>query len=175
MAPFNQPIGGIDYHPLVEPIEAPAFPDVKSLIVSVVSPANKTYDSSNVSLTVTVNEPVVWISYSLDGEDNITITGNTTLTELTNGLHSLVVYAYNTLGNMGASETVVFTIAKPETFPTTLVITAFGSSLAAVSVCLLAYFKKRKRDPTIPASRLNEQFRKEMYLLSEDLTTQTTF
>jgi hypothetical protein len=166
---------GIDYHPLVKPIETQAFLDVKSPIISVFSPANESYDSSNVYLTVTVNEPVVWISYSLDGEDNITITGNTTLTELTNGLHSLVVYAYNTLGNMGASETVVFTIAKPETFPTTLVITAFGSSLAAVSVCLLAYFKKRKRDPTIPASRLNEQFRKEMYLLSEDLTTQTTF
>jgi hypothetical protein len=134
----------IDYHPLVEPIEAQAFPDVKSPIVSVVSPANKTYDSSNVSLTVTVNEPVVWIGYSLDGEDNITITGNTTLTELPKGLHSLVVFANDTFGNMGASETMAFTIDVPETLPI-VPISASVAFVAIVGAGLLVHFKKRKR------------------------------
>jgi hypothetical protein len=136
---------GIDYHPLVKPIETQAFPDVKSPIISVFSPANETYDSSNVSLTVTVNESVVWIGYSLDGKGNVTVTGNTTLTELTNGLHSLVVYAYSALGNMGASVTVSFTIAVLEPFPTTFIPVACGALAAIIGIGLFLYFNKRDR------------------------------
>ena len=43
------------------------------------------------------------------------------------------------------SEIINFTVRTQETFPTTLVITASGATLAAVSVGLLVYFKKRKR------------------------------
>lgn len=35
--------------------------------------------------------------------------------------------------------------AEPEPFPTTIVITASGASLAVVGIGLLVYFKKRKR------------------------------
>ncbi|MBT0159506.1 hypothetical protein G4O51_05930 [Candidatus Bathyarchaeota archaeon A05DMB-2] len=48
-------------------------------VVAVVSPESTTYNSTSVSLVFTVNKPVVWMGYSLDGWDNITITGNTTL------------------------------------------------------------------------------------------------
>jgi hypothetical protein len=143
--------------------------------ISLLSIENKTYEASDLPLNFTLNEPVSVIKFSLDGEENVTVFGNVTLAYLLNGEHNVTVYAIDEAGNVGSSETVVFTVAKPEPFPTTLVITAFCSSLAAVGVRLLAYFKKRKRGPTIPASRLNEQFRKEMDLLSEDLTTQTTF
>jgi hypothetical protein len=64
----------IDHHPLMFPITVPMFPDIMVPIISVVSPENKVYTSNNVSLAVTVNEPVVWIGYSLDGEDNVTVT-----------------------------------------------------------------------------------------------------
>jgi len=74
------------------------------------SPENKTYSLDNVPLTFTVDEAPSWMGYSLDGQANVTLTGNTTLTSLADGSHSVVVYANDTAGNMGASSTVYFTI-----------------------------------------------------------------
>ena len=88
--------------------------------ISFLSPLNETYNESSLSLNFTVNKPVNWISYSLDGKLNETITGNTTLTGLSSGLHSITVYTNDTFGNMGAS-TISFTVAKPEPFPTVTV------------------------------------------------------
>jgi len=85
------------------------------------------------------------MGYSLDGQETITVTGNTTLTSLSNGLHHIAVYAKDTLGNEGASETISFTVEVPELFPTTLVATASATSLGIVGLGLLVYFKKRKR------------------------------
>jgi hypothetical protein len=118
--------------------------------VHVVSPENKTYVSSNVSLAFTVNKPALRMGYSLDGQNNVTITGNTTLSGLSNGLHNITVYANDEFENTGASETVTFTIAKEtETFPIRLaivaaVVVAALVLVAAVGVGLSAYLKKRK-------------------------------
>jgi N-acetylneuraminic acid mutarotase len=113
--------------------------------VSVVSPENKTYTSSNVSLAFTVNKPAVWMGYSLDGQENVIITGTTSIAGLTSGLHNISVYAKDSFENTGTSETTTFTIAKePEPFPTTIVIAPIVS-VAVVGVGLLVYFKKRKR------------------------------
>jgi hypothetical protein len=84
------------------------------------------------------------MGYSLDGQETVTITGNTTLTALSNGLHNVTVYAKGTLGNMGASGTISFTVEVPELFPTTLVTTASAASLAIVGLGLLFHFKKHK-------------------------------
>ena len=65
-------------------------------VVSVLSPQNKSYSESNVSLTFTVDKPVSWMEYSLDGQDNIFCTGNTTLPSLPNGAHNQH-YMLNTL------------------------------------------------------------------------------
>jgi len=118
--------------------------------VSVVSPENKMYDVNNVSLTFTVSKPTSWIGYSLDGQQNVTIKGNTTIAELSNGLHNVTVYANDTLGNTGMSETIYFTIAferdprqPSEPFPTTLVIASIAS-VAVIGIGLLIYFKKRR-------------------------------
>jgi hypothetical protein len=119
-------------------------------VVSAVSPENKTYISSNVSLAFTVNKPASWMGYSLDGQDNVTITGNITLSGLANGSHNITVYARDEFENTGVSETVTFTIAKEtEAFPIRLtvviaVVVAALVLLAAVSVGLSAYLKKRK-------------------------------
>jgi len=78
--------------------------------VSILSPENKTYPVNNVSLTFNISEPISWIGYSLDGQINVTVAGNITLPELPNGLHSLIVYANDTAGNMGSSDIVYFTI-----------------------------------------------------------------
>ena len=74
------------------------------------SPENKTYSVDDVPLTFTVDEAASWMGYSLDGQANVTITGNTTLTSLADSSHSVVVYANDTAGNMGASSTVYFTV-----------------------------------------------------------------
>ena len=115
-------------------------------IVSSVSVENKTYDTSNVPLNFIVSEPASQFSYSLDGQENIITNGNTTLTGLSNGLHNITVYAWDMAGNIGTTETIFFTIAKPEPepFPTNMVIAPI-TSVAFVSVGLLVYFRKRKR------------------------------
>ncbi len=76
----------------------------------VLSPENKTYSVDNIPLTFTVDETTSWMGYSLDGQANITITGNTTLASLADGQHNVIVYATDNIGNMGASSTVHFTV-----------------------------------------------------------------
>jgi len=111
--------------------------------VSITSPENKTYESFDVPLNFTVNEPVSQIAYSLDGQENVTVAGNTTLTGLSPGEYNITVYAQDTVGNVGASETIYFNIAEePVPFPTTLVV-ATVASLAVIGIGLLVYFKKR--------------------------------
>jgi hypothetical protein len=112
--------------------------------ISILSPENKAYNTSDVPLDFTVNEAFSQITYSLDGQENITAAGNMTFTQLSNGAHNVTVYAADEAGNMGASEIVTFTVAVPEPFPTTLVV-ASVIIVAVVSIGLLFYFKKRKR------------------------------
>jgi hypothetical protein len=112
--------------------------------ISILSPENKAYNTSDVPLDFTVNEAVVHISYSLDGQENVTAAGNMTLTRLSNGAHNVTVYAADEAGNMGASETATFTVAVPEPFPVVPVVT-ISVIIAVVTVGILVYFKKRKR------------------------------
>jgi len=110
--------------------------------LSVVSPENENYASGNVSLAFTVNKPAVWMGYSLDGQDNVTVTGNATLSGLTSGLHNITVYARDEFNNVGTSETIKFNISEP--FPNTTVVAASAATVAVVGMGLLIYFKKRK-------------------------------
>jgi N-acetylneuraminic acid mutarotase len=110
--------------------------------ISVISPENQNYNVSSVSLAFTVNRPVVWMGHSLDGRETVTITGNTTLSGLSNGLHNITVYARDEFENTGASETISFSVDVP--VPTPLVVTAVVT-VVAIGVGLLVYFKKRHR------------------------------
>ena len=111
-------------------------------IIEVTSPRSQTYNASSVSLFFIVNKPALWTGYCLDGQDNVTISGNAPLTGLQNGVHRLVVYSNDTLGNMGASATIAFNVTVP--FPTALVAVASAASFGILAVALLVYFKKRK-------------------------------
>ena len=115
-------------------------PDVWPPVVSVSNPKNKTYAEGDISLTFTVNEPASWVGYSLDGHDNVTITANITLSGLSNGAHNLTVYAKDIAGNIGASETIHFTIV--ERFPIEWIV-ASVVIVVFVGVGLLVYFKKK--------------------------------
>jgi hypothetical protein len=112
-------------------------------VISVASPENRNYTASEVALNFTVNRQVEWTGYSLDGQENVTTTGNTTITGLPNGLHNITVYAKDEFENTGVSETVSFSVEVP--FPTELAIAASVATVAVVGVGLLFYFKRRKR------------------------------
>lgn len=105
----------------------------------------KAYATSGFPLNFTVNKSVSEISYALDGQANVTIGGNITLTGLTYGSHNVTVYVWDLAGNIGASETITFTIAEPEPepFPITLVATVSGVSGVIIGMGLLLYFRRR--------------------------------
>ena len=116
----------------------------KPMQMAFLSLENKTYSSTSIPLDFAVDRITSWMGYSLDNQSNMTVYGNTTLTDLPMGSHKLVVYANDTYGNMGISETIYFTIAEP--FPTSLVMTSSVTvAIVIVSLGLLVYFKKRKR------------------------------
>jgi hypothetical protein len=126
--------------------------------ITLQSPLNQTYKESNVSLVFTVDKAVDWVGYSLDGEQNVTISNtssltnsmitNVTVANVTSGLHSITVYANDTFGNMGVSENIAFRVKLPGIsgpFPTASVATVSGVSVIVAVACLLVYFKKRKQ------------------------------
>lgn len=135
--------------------------------ISVIVPENRTYNvtslqlvfsvnempqgitNSQMSLAFNANETPSWLAYSLDGQTNKTIAGNTTLTQLYEGSHAIAVYANNTNGKMGASKTIYFSVIRepePAPFPTVLLIVAVSSTVVVtVAAGVLVYWKKRKR------------------------------
>jgi hypothetical protein len=95
----------VDRFPLMYPWGAPQ--------VTLLNFENFT-SSEPFSLNFSINKPVVWMGYSLDGEESITITGNTTLRDLTTGSHNVTIYAKDKFGFVGASENVKFTVAPAD-------------------------------------------------------------
>jgi hypothetical protein len=143
-----------------------SYPSISDLSIE-----NKTYSQVALPLNFIINEPTSWKGYNLDNEANVTILGNTSLTGLTEGSHSLVVYANDTAGNMVNSDIAYFTIslltpspspspfsspiqqpilepsptlnnAQPENLTTAIIIT--GLAALAVVLGLLVYIKRRK-------------------------------
>jgi hypothetical protein len=113
--------------------------------ISILSPENKTYAENNVSLAFKLSKPVTWIGYSLDNQSQVTITENTTLTNLPAGPHNITVYAKDEFEAIGASETIHFNIDPPKPFPIMVVAIATTTSAALVAAGLLFYLRKRKR------------------------------
>jgi hypothetical protein len=95
-------------------------------------------------LNFTVNEPFSKITYSINNQDNVSIAGNTTVTNLPYGNDKIIVYATNPAGNIGTSQTLTFDIAQP--FPTVTVAAISGAIIVIIVVVagLLVYFKKHK-------------------------------
>ena len=110
--------------------------------ITIIKPENTTYTPSEVPLSCFIDEPASWVGYSLDGQENVTVTGNMTLPEVSLGQHNLTIFASDAFGNYASPKTISFNVVAP--FPTTLVITASGVSVAIIGVGLLVYFKKRK-------------------------------
>ena len=131
---------------------------------------NSSYNGTIFPLVFNVNATTSWSGYSLDNQANVTTNGNATLTDLAEGNHSLVVYANDTFGNMGKSDTILFNVILPTPTPSstpspsptqkpTLEISPTPTTnyysdwipyialtvVVALSVSALVYFKKRKK------------------------------
>ncbi len=158
-APYLIDSQNMDQYPLLEPFNASYLlkymQEITPPKISVLAPLNQTYNNSTVHLDFTVDETVNWAGYSLDGQQNVTLTGNgdvlggtilnDTLLNMTSGFHSITIYANNSFGIMGSTGNIGFTVAKQESLPIA-VVAAVSGTLAVVVVCagLLVYFKKHK-------------------------------
>jgi len=113
--------GYIQYRHLGPTDEAVLHEEICGLVhvvpptISILSPENKTYSTDSVPLTFTISEAISWVGYSLDGQANVAIAGNTTLVGLSNAVHSVMVCANDTDGNMGFSDIIYFTVSVPTT------------------------------------------------------------
>jgi len=106
------------------------------------SPANQgNYMSSNVPLTFELRVQGASLSYSLDGGAKVPLLGNTSLSDLVNGNHTLTIYAMDEKGNTSTLQTINFKVDN--TFTTILVIAAIAT-VTSVIIGLLIYFKKHK-------------------------------
>jgi hypothetical protein len=110
-------------------------------VVSAVSVQNGINVRGEVSFNFSINKPTERIDYSLDGADNLTITGNFTLTELSLGWHNVRIYATDSFGNVGTSETINFTVGDPFT----IIELAIAASAVVIGIiALLVYQRKSK-------------------------------
>ena len=116
--------------------------DISKPNITILTPQNQTYTTSQIPLNFSISEPTDSITYSLDQYPSQIIYENTTLSNLAVGTHSLTIYANDTIGRLGSSQTVYFTIAQDtetqistektsQTFPTT--------SLAIISACSIVF------------------------------------
>jgi peroxiredoxin len=91
--------------------------EIDSFFIAVISPKNKKYAATSVPLNFTISKAASWIRYSLDGAKNVTISGNTNLTDLADGTHSIAVYFKEDPGNTIYSNKVDFIIdTMPESW-----------------------------------------------------------
>jgi len=121
--------------------------DTFAPLITVLSPENRTYGESDIQSAFIVDEPVDWMGYSLDGQDNVTVTGNVTLAVLSQGSHNITFYATDLVGHTGASKIIYFEIVP---FPTVLVVAvaAIITITAATGYLLLKHRKTTTKKTT---------------------------
>lgn len=122
------------YYP-IEHGKTPPFPVI-------ISPKAISYNESVISLTFTLTKSASWLSYSLDGKDNVTIDGNTTLNGIPKGVHNITVYASDANG-ISTSQTVNFTVTS-ETIPLYLIIAVSATTVSITALLVLFYIRKNK-------------------------------
>jgi len=78
--------------------------------IQVVSPQQTTYNSITVPLVYKSDKPLTWAGCSLDQNMVVASLDNATLTNLSNGAHSLRVYGTDSAGKVYASKEIAFSV-----------------------------------------------------------------
>ena len=138
-----------DWIPVSPPSNPPPYTSTEELRITILSPQNINYNTTEVPLVFTLSAPASWMGYSLDSEEYVSIMGNTTLTGLSNGIHRLTVSANDTYGFV--YESVNFDVStdqtqQPQPQETTLITVGVASAASAtvVGAGLLFYFKRKR-------------------------------
>ena len=121
-------------------------PSDDGLHIVILSPENTTYSTTEIPLNLIVSQQMKWLGYRLDSQAYATISGNTTLTGLAQGTHSLTVYGNTMEGALASSETIVFNVKAPGSSAIVPVAAISVSLISIVAVGLLLYRRKRPRE-----------------------------
>ncbi len=142
-----------DRYPLMAPINISTVPDLipnwaKTPNVQLINPIETSYSAGKVAVDFVVDKHTTSSMYSLDGKNNVTITGNATLPNLPAGTHNITVYSTDSYHTTGASNVTSFTVAWSflgfsESTSTTSVIIAVAITSAGL-VAFLLYRRYRK-------------------------------
>ena len=122
--------------------------------VSVLSPVNVS-STSVIPLNFAVNEAYSKITYSLNGQQNVTVSGNSTIPYLPAGQYNVTFYVWDIAGNIGNYETSNFTVAsvpltQSKPFPIVPILVASIVSIAVIVAAGLLVFHKRKEKAVYP-------------------------
>jgi N-acetylneuraminic acid mutarotase len=113
--------------------------------VALESSLNAPFTNSTVPLVFFVDKACSWAGYSLDGQPTVTIDGNTSIANVTNGIHSLTLYVNDTFGNYATPQTISFTVAVPADLFPILIFVAVTTVLAVVAVVVVRAFYRSHR------------------------------
>lgn len=137
--------------------EVTAFTEINFLVTApaiTLTQETKNYQSGTIPIELVVSEPSS-IRYSMDNANNITINGNTTLTNVSKGNHNLTIYATNHAGECCASNTVKFNVENqienvnnlldnPLFSQTLIILSAIGVFILSIILILILIIKRTK-------------------------------
>ena len=138
-----------DRYPLMAPINISTVPDLipnwaLAPNIQLTTPTETTYSSRNITLDFVINKQTTWIGYSLDGNSNQTVAGNTTIANLPIGTHNITVYSNDLYENTGKSTIINFTIAEPVQTISLVIVASIAVVIVGLSIGLLLYRGYRK-------------------------------
>jgi hypothetical protein len=114
--------------------------------VSVLLPENVS-ETSTAPLNLMVNEAYSKIAYSLNGQQNVTVSGNSTIPHLPVGQYNVTFYVWDIAGNIGTSETTNFTVAEitqtAETADGSLLLLGAATLSTVIIIGIVLLFKRR--------------------------------
>ncbi|NOZ83080.1 MAG: PQQ-binding-like beta-propeller repeat protein, partial [Euryarchaeota archaeon] len=115
-----------------------AFTDLTPPRVSIISPQNATHSNTTLQINISASDPsgVSSVIAEIDGSQNITLSPSAgyytgTTPALTEGQHSIRIYANDSFGNVNASEIVHFTVSMA---PSVAIISPQNTTYTSTSV-----------------------------------------
>jgi len=132
--------GGVDYHFYVDAVGFSWDPNYNI--------RDNLYEGLLLSYKSSIS--LDWIGYSLDGQWNRTILGNTTISMPNDGLHSVQVFGNDSIGNIYESEVRYFTVSSISSIspfnPFYLIVIVLSIlGLAGVATIFYILYTKRQR------------------------------
>ena len=117
--------------------------DTIAPVISSISIENKTYYSADLPLSFMVDDKTSQLQYSIDNQSNVTLTSNTTIVGLTDGSHTVTVYAIDSFGNVGI-QAVTFTVTP---FPIAIAVASAIALVVGISIVLFLTKRHRSQKP----------------------------